>query len=129
VPEGLKEDPVRLTHSGGWKYRDCFCAAQTYYPCQGSSAFAEICGSVFLAIKGGASMRGMTNITTTLYLSLASSDAFAHGGHVKEATGHSHWIGLAAIGAISVLALLIAKSSIKKSDMAKKDAVSDSMQS
>jgi hypothetical protein len=74
-------------------------------------------------------MRGITGAFITLSLFLASSQALAHGGHVEEAAGHSHWLGLAAIGAVAILALLIAKSFDKKSDKGKEDAASDTIQS
>jgi hypothetical protein len=74
-------------------------------------------------------MRGITGTLITLSLSLASSQAFAHGGHVGESAGHSHWTALAAIGAVAILALLIARSFDNKSDKAKEDAASDTVQS
>ena len=74
-------------------------------------------------------MRGITGIFVTLSFALASSQAFAHGGHVKEAAGHSHWTALAAIGAVAVLALLIAKSADKRTDKANMDAASKTDQS
>jgi hypothetical protein len=74
-------------------------------------------------------MRGITGIFITLSIALATSQAFAHGGHLEEAAGHTHWTALAAIGAVAILALLIARSFDKKSDKAKEDAASDTVKS
>lgn len=40
-------------------------------------------------------------------LAAMPAQALAHGGHIGELAGHSHWIGLAALGlAAGILALL-----------------------
>lgn len=69
-------------------------------------------------------MRGIKSIFVTFSLSVASAPALAHGGHLDEAAGHSHWIGLAALGAVVIVALLIAKSMDRKSGLIGKDAAS-----
>ncbi len=44
-----------------------------------------------------------------LPLVLAVAPASAHLGHVGEAAGHSHWIGLAALAGAAAIAAWIAK--------------------
>jgi uncharacterized membrane protein YfcA len=46
----------------------------------------------------------MKAIATSLFLALAASPALAHPGHVAESGGHSHWLGLAALGLATVVA-------------------------
>ncbi|MGD1887072.1 MAG: DUF6732 family protein [Cohaesibacteraceae bacterium] len=49
---------------------------------------------------------------------LAPSAAQAHPGHVSEASGHSHWIAVAALAAIALVGAwsLVRKLSQKKTD-------------
>lgn len=42
-------------------------------------------------------------------VSLAATGAFAHGGHVGDLAGHSHWVGWAAAAAAAALAAWAAK--------------------
>ena len=52
---------------------------------------------------------------TGLALALAASPAFAHPGHVAEAAGHSHLLGLAAIGAaLGIVAFVAARSVLRR---------------
>ncbi len=39
----------------------------------------------------------------------SSSSALAHGGHLGELAGHSHWIGVAALAGAALVAVLAAK--------------------
>ncbi len=52
-------------------------------------------------------MRYAFPISAFALIAAAPVPALAHLGHVGEAAGHSHWIGLAALGlAAGILALL-----------------------
>lgn len=52
-------------------------------------------------------MRNAFRISAFALIAAAPVPALAHLGHVGEAAGHSHWIGLAALGlAAGILALL-----------------------
>ena len=42
------------------------------------------------------------------------STAFAHGGHLGELAGHSHWIGVAAVAGAALVAGLVALKDRKK---------------
>ncbi|WP_420335525.1 DUF6732 family protein [Roseibium sp.] len=44
------------------------------------------------------------------------STAFAHGGHLGELAGHSHWIGVAAVAGAALVAGLVALKDRKKKD-------------
>lgn len=48
----------------------------------------------------------------------AASPAMAHIGHLGEAAGHGHWIGLGAIALAGVIGALAAKGRGKKQDPA-----------
>jgi len=39
---------------------------------------------------------------------LLPSSAFAHGGHIGELAGHSHWVGVAALAGAALVAGVIA---------------------
>lgn len=43
-----------------------------------------------------------------LGMSLLSAPAFAHGGHLGELAGHSHWVGVAALAGAALIAGVIA---------------------
>ncbi len=46
------------------------------------------------------------------------SAASAHGGHIGELAGHSHWIGVAALAGAAAIAAVVAAKSRKKDDKA-----------
>lgn len=49
-------------------------------------------------------------VITSPVLTLAGvSSAFAHGGHMGDLAGHSHWVGWAAAAAAAALAAWVAK--------------------
>ncbi|QKV17400.1 DUF6732 family protein [Oricola thermophila] len=56
---------------------------------------------------------------------LISSPAHAHFGHVGEVAGHSHWIGLAAAGAATAIAIAVSALGRKK-DAQAEDVETDS---
>jgi hypothetical protein len=49
--------------------------------------------------------------STALFL---PTSAFAHGGHLGELAGHSHWIGVAALAGAAAIAAVIASKGRKK---------------
>lgn len=57
------------------------------------------------------------------------TSAFAHGGHLGELAGHSHWIGVAALAGAAAIAAVIAAKGRKKdaagSEAEQEAAVSD----
>jgi hypothetical protein len=61
-------------------------------------------------------------------LLVISSPAHAHLGHVGEVAGHSHWIGLAAVGAAAALAIAVSALG-KKKDAEAKDAEAEAEES
>ena len=63
----------------------------------------------------------------TLILSLlvpvfGASSALAHGGHVADLAGHSHWVGWAAAAAAGAVAAWVIKGKTKSSDEANSEA-------
>lgn len=60
----------------------------------------------------GAATKGvcMTNriILSSLFSIFGPAAAFAHGGHIGELAGHSHWAGLAALAGAVVIAGAVA---------------------
>ncbi len=56
-----------------------------------------------------------THLTGLLTVFLPST-AFAHGGHLGELAGHSHWIGVAAVAGAALVAGLVALKDRKKKD-------------
>ncbi|WP_172300201.1 DUF6732 family protein [Pseudoruegeria sp. HB172150] len=52
----------------------------------------------------------------------AAGPAAAHPGHLAEAAGHNHWIGLAAIGAAIAVAAWAGLKSRKSKEAAEEDA-------
>ncbi len=59
-------------------------------------------------------MRATTGLLVTFLSALAPALAFAHGDHLNEIEGHSHWLSLAALGAVIVLAVFAAWSTESK---------------
>ena len=59
-------------------------------------------------------MRVISGLFVTLSAALASTPTLADGGHLHARGGHSHWTGLAALGAVIVLAVLVSKAAGKK---------------
>ncbi|MBD1548934.1 DUF6732 family protein [Roseibium aggregatum] len=53
-------------------------------------------------------------------LPLLPSIAHAHGGHLGELAGHSHWAGVAAIAGAALVAGIVALKDRKKKDTAEK---------
>lgn len=53
-------------------------------------------------------------ILAGLFAAALPASAFAHGGHLGELTGHSHWIGAAALAAAALVAGLVAWKDHKK---------------
>ncbi len=52
-------------------------------------------------------MSQIFRILATAAIAVSPAQALAHGGHLGELAGHSHWIGLAALGiAAGLIALL-----------------------
>ncbi|WFE89366.1 hypothetical protein K1718_24955 [Roseibium porphyridii] len=47
-------------------------------------------------------------VLTGLTTSMLPTSAFAHGGHLGELAGHSHWVGVAAIAGAALVAGLVA---------------------
>lgn len=64
-----------------------------------------------------------------LFLSIASAlsteIALAHGGHVGELAGHSHWLGWAALAGAAGLAALLAKAKLGKKNNEQSGETSD----
>nr|WP_319385700.1 DUF6732 family protein [uncultured Roseibium sp.] len=60
-------------------------------------------------------MSHRTHLTGLLTVFLPST-AFAHGGHLGELAGHSHWIGVAAVAGAALVAGLVALKDRKKKD-------------
>jgi hypothetical protein len=58
-------------------------------------------------------------------LLVISSPAHAHLGHVGEVAGHSHWIGLAAVGAAAAIAVAVSTLGKKKDAEAKDEEAKD----
>lgn len=62
----------------------------------------------------------MTHKLATSFIAFASlaapSLAWAHGGHIGELAGHSHWIGVAALAGAVAAAALAAKLKGRKSE-------------
>jgi len=57
------------------------------------------------------------------YVLLSAGPAFAHGGHVGELAGHTHWIGWAAIAGATAVAVWARKRRQKRnSDKASEGA-------
>lgn len=62
------------------------------------------------------------NTTAMLFAMLTAGPAAAHVGHVGEAAGHAHWIGLAAAaGAVVLGAWLAGKKGAKSEETADAD--------
>lgn len=57
--------------------------------------------------------RFMTGLAASTALFLPTG-AFAHGGHLGELAGHSHWIGVAALAGAAAIAAVIASKGRKK---------------
>lgn len=55
-------------------------------------------------------------LLTGLLTVFLPSTAFAHGGHLGELAGHSHWIGVAAVAGAVLVAGLVALKGRKKED-------------
>lgn len=55
-------------------------------------------------------------LLTGLLTVFLPSTAFAHGGHLGELAGHSHWIGVAAVAGAALVAGLVALKDRKKKD-------------
>ncbi len=70
-------------------------------------------------------MRATTGLLVTFFSSMAPAIAFAHGDHLNEVEGHSHWLSLAALGAVSVLAVFAAWSADSKSAPKQEDKTAD----
>lgn len=51
-----------------------------------------------------------------LFTLCLTSTSFAHGGHLGELAGHSHWIGVAALAGAALVAGLVAAKGKKKED-------------
>lgn len=51
----------------------------------------------------------MRLVLGTVFLLAAPVGAMAHGGHVGELAGHSHWVGVAAIFGAAAVAAVAAK--------------------
>ena len=58
---------------------------------------------------------------STVFSVLVTQTAFAHGGHVGDLAGHSHWVGWAAAAAAGAIAAWAIKRG-KKSKTAGKDS-------
>jgi hypothetical protein len=112
VPHGPKESPVRPTHIGGSKYRDCLLRG--FDTVIRAGALALFVRLRFRHLTRSGPMRVITGLFVTLSAALASLPVLADGGHLHARGGHSHWTGFAALGAVIVLALLVAKAAGKK---------------
>ncbi|MHA7774526.1 DUF6732 family protein [Roseibium sp. M-1] len=61
-----------------------------------------------------------------LAAALLPSSAYAHGGHLGELAGHSHWVGVAALAGAALVAGIIAlKDKKQKKDGGAPDASAD----
>ena len=70
-------------------------------------------------------MRAVSGLSAALFTIISPAAALAHGEHLTEVEGHSHWIALAALGAVGVIAFLAAWS-MERAKMPKQpDASSD----
>ncbi|MEM9634083.1 MAG: DUF6732 family protein [Pseudomonadota bacterium] len=47
-------------------------------------------------------------ILTGLAATILPTSAFAHGGHLGELAGHSHWVGVAALAGAALVAGIVA---------------------
>ena len=70
-------------------------------------------------------MRATTGLLITLSAAMAPALALADGGHLHERDGHSHWIGIAALGAVIVLAVSAAWSTEIRSAPKHEDETAD----
>jgi hypothetical protein len=70
-------------------------------------------------------MRATTGLLITLSSAIAPALAFAHGDHLNEVEGHSHWVSLAALGAVIVLAVFAAWSAQSRSAPKLEDKTAD----
>ncbi|MEQ8306742.1 MAG: hypothetical protein RIA09_09290 [Hoeflea sp.] len=62
---------------------------------------------------------------STVFAAAMPTMAFAHGGHVGELAGHSHWVGWAAAAAAAALAAWAAKRGNKADSEAEEDTAAD----
>ena len=62
-----------------------------------------------------------TLILSLLVLSSAAQNAFAHGGHIGDLAGHSHWLGWAAAAAAGAVAAWAIKRGTRSSPDADAD--------
>ncbi|MES0809985.1 DUF6732 family protein [Roseibium sp. SCPC15] len=55
-------------------------------------------------------------ILAGLAAAILPTSAFAHGGHLGELAGHSHWVGVAALAGAALVAGLVALKGRKQKD-------------
>ena len=64
------------------------------------------------------SVQYLVRPTAGLAIALTSAPAHAHLGHIGELAGHSHWIGLGAVGVAGVIAATAALLPKRKRELA-----------
>ncbi|MEQ8480459.1 MAG: hypothetical protein RIC18_07370 [Hoeflea sp.] len=62
---------------------------------------------------------------STVFAVAMPTVALAHGGHVGELAGHSHWVGWAAVAAAAALAAWAAKRGSKADSDSEEDTAAD----
>ena len=73
-------------------------------------------------------MRAVSGFLAALSAAMTPALAFAHSDHLTEIGGHSHWIGLAALGAVVVIALLAASGAERGKAPKRNEASSDTLE-